>query len=409
MIRAWLVVFGFIALVIAAMFVSSAGAKELPPNVLVVMVDDYDADMDQYFPAFSESAAVFPNFIYSTALCCPTRATLLSGMYAWNTGITGNDPGEARFRNRLENNALPVKMKALGYRTGYFGKYMNGYEDNHVPNGWDEWHAWTRVPSQLLMVHNGKMREHSGHYDDVTGMLATEFVQTSAQPFYAVVSFYSPHGPRKVEDRHRDLEFPAETDRQEKRIKSTFPAYEHFQNLRAQVPPNTVVMFLTDNGYHTADAWYSTGRPGKNTPFTTDAQVPLRVWRDGLNGGIYNQLVTTVDIFSTVTDFGGGRIDRDGLSIRPYLDGVEAYQRQYVPQWHRDWGWSNRSVEWLYLSRDERLYRVGVESSKSGNVPVEAGGGIVQSMERLKDCRGGACLDPLPELRGLQRWLPRTV
>src|SRR5262249_10214019 len=121
------------------------------PNIVFVLADDLDAAEMQYMPATTHliggHGATFDRFFVSDSLCCPSRATILRGQYAHNTGVHGNggrDGGfEAAYRTHLEDDTIATRLHASGYTTGLFGKYLNHYPGKagprYVPPGWDNW------------------------------------------------------------------------------------------------------------------------------------------------------------------------------------------------------------------------------------------------------------------------------
>jgi N-acetylglucosamine-6-sulfatase len=136
------------------------------PNILFVLADDQRADMLACMPKLQRllvaGGTTFKNNFASTPLCCPGRSSVLTGKYAHNHGVLANgdiededgdkSPGAIDFRdNGNESKTFAGWLKSVGYRTGYFGKYLNAYDKlleklpNHVPPSWDEWRAFTHA------------------------------------------------------------------------------------------------------------------------------------------------------------------------------------------------------------------------------------------------------------------------
>src|SRR5688500_15018790 len=151
------------------------------PNVVVVMVDDLDVDtmnqllsldlvpnIEQYLV---NGGLVFNNSFVSTPLCCPSRATFLTGQYSHNTGVISNG-GSNALEAFDESETLGVWLQQAGYRTAFVGKYFNdyGFEDpERVPPGWSEWTALVGQTTQSyfdydlnedgVITHYGKRPE----------------------------------------------------------------------------------------------------------------------------------------------------------------------------------------------------------------------------------------------------------
>src|SRR4051812_28499432 len=117
-----------------------------PPNFLVVLVDDQSmnsfkrAYMPRTFDRIVDRGTRFPSGVAAPPLCCPDRAGTLTGQYPHNHGVFTNTPGYASLRQ--PRNTLPVWLQRAGYRTGFVGKFLNGYTDVAGPTpapGFDDW------------------------------------------------------------------------------------------------------------------------------------------------------------------------------------------------------------------------------------------------------------------------------
>ena len=123
------------------------------PNVLLVITDDQPWDT---LPAASGPPAMpwlesrlddrtdhwirFTNAFVEVPLCCPSRATILTGRNARHTGVESNGDGA----DLDESSTLAVWLDDAGYQTAYIGKYLNGYpwdRGPYVPAGWDRFLA----------------------------------------------------------------------------------------------------------------------------------------------------------------------------------------------------------------------------------------------------------------------------
>jgi arylsulfatase A-like enzyme len=136
-------------ILLVALFGSSSPAAPPPkPNVVVIMSDDQRlsdlAFMPNTLSLLGDRGAVFDNAYVSYSLCCPSRATYLTGQYAHNHGVLTNELSTGGYPRLDGNHTLPLWMRAAGYRTGHVGKYLNGYgagNPTEIPPGWDEWYG----------------------------------------------------------------------------------------------------------------------------------------------------------------------------------------------------------------------------------------------------------------------------
>ena len=131
--------------------VGQAAADQQPPNVVVITTDDQTLEsmrvMDNVNSLIGGNrGTTFQNSFVNFSLCCPSRATFLTGQYMHNHGVRTNKPPDGGFERFLElhqDNNLAVWLQDSGYHTAMIGKTLNGYAGDLVPDGWSEWYAST--------------------------------------------------------------------------------------------------------------------------------------------------------------------------------------------------------------------------------------------------------------------------
>ncbi len=193
---------------------TSAGPKPAPsrPNVVVVMTDDQTLEsmrvMTRVNSRIGERGVVFEKSFVNYPLCCPSRATFLTGQYARNHGVLDNALPTGGYQKLRSKETLPVWLQRAGYVTGQVGKYLNEYgavDPNEVPPGWSEWFAPTAKTVDDVydyeMNLNGSLlqygHEPADYKQDVITDQALDFIGRRAplaQPFFLFVGYTAPHG-----------------------------------------------------------------------------------------------------------------------------------------------------------------------------------------------------------------------
>src|SRR5688500_11432131 len=125
-----------------------AGVSSVRPDVVVVMTDDQTlrdmAAMPNTRRMIGGAGATFTNAFVSYPLCCPSRATFLTGQHSHNNGVRTNAPPNGGVEALRTSHTLPVWLKRAGYDTIHVGKYLNGYGLRRrptIPPGWSEWYS----------------------------------------------------------------------------------------------------------------------------------------------------------------------------------------------------------------------------------------------------------------------------
>ena len=201
------------------------GSGQAPPNVLVVMTDDETVADMRVLPRIQkligDQGTTFTNNFVNYSLCCPSRATFLTGQYAHNHGVLFG----SAFTSLDSSNTLPVWLQDSGYHTGHIGKYLGGYGrpnaggPGYVPPGWTEWYASDPPALDVYdydLNENGDVVHHgsapSEFKDSVFTRKAVDFIDRNApspDPFLLFVAYAAPHvtgsSDRRTPDRARSL------------------------------------------------------------------------------------------------------------------------------------------------------------------------------------------------------------
>jgi N-acetylglucosamine-6-sulfatase len=140
------------------------------PNILVVMTDDMAATDVDVMPnvrrLLAKQGTTFTNAVDSFPLCCPARATFITGQYAHNHGLKGNFYPFGWYGLKDRRNILPRWLQKSGYNTAAIGKWLNGYGalDGHgeIPAGFDKWRGLLDVSAydyyNFVMNRNDKLK-----------------------------------------------------------------------------------------------------------------------------------------------------------------------------------------------------------------------------------------------------------
>jgi N-acetylglucosamine-6-sulfatase len=189
------------------------------PNIIVLLTDDQESRsmrvMKIVGKELKRKGVTMKRFYANFPLCCPARATILTGQYAHNHSVLSNSPpdgGYGVFNELHGNNNLPHWLQAAGYQTSYIGKFMNGYAEpdeygtvpSDVPAGWNSWHVLAPSRAQYFgytLNNNGSLRQYSernrDYSTDVFTAKARRFIRANAKagtPFFLELGYAAPHG-----------------------------------------------------------------------------------------------------------------------------------------------------------------------------------------------------------------------
>jgi uncharacterized sulfatase len=341
---------------------------EGPPNIVLAIADDLDPDhlgfcggalaQTPSLDRLVAEGAYFPT-LYVQPVCRSALATLLTGRWPHETGMTAN-----QVRRPLEpRDALPALLRQRGYATYCAGKFWEG----NLPGfGFD-------APAEN---DERFAREGTGE-EDLSRFLEEH---ASAGPWFVWWAPSLPHTPHKPPVRFARAfeeaaievpkDFQGEPDEYVKAERASLAMHAwldaEFGQLLAKLRElgeleDTLILFLADNGW-------STARAAKGTPMEQGVRSPLVVARPGAKdaGRRLDALVDLVDVHATVLDYAGAPLPpaSRGRSLRPLLEGgsYEPRARLFGAAYPR----YDASQPFALYARDERwkyvLYLRDVQS-----------------------------------------------
>ena len=206
------------------------------PNILLIISDNQNERsvaeaMTQVQTLLAAQGVTFTNAHVPYPLCCPARATFLTGQYSHNNNVMSNGPPTGGYANLNQSRTLPVWLQQAGYHTAHIGKFLSGYgtQDSNlndaisackeVPLGWNEWYgnvASDYGTTDFVLNENGALVKYgnpalflplsctfsanaSGFQTDVYSQKAIDIINRRAiamdgKPFFITVAFGAPEG-----------------------------------------------------------------------------------------------------------------------------------------------------------------------------------------------------------------------
>jgi arylsulfatase A-like enzyme len=181
------------------------------PNIVLIVTDDQRADtlfaMPNVRDLLGGHGVAFPNAFVTTPYCCPSRASILTGLYSHHTGVLSDRPPDGGAPAFDDRSTLATWLHDAGYHTAFVGKYLNAYDrigETYVPPGWDEWDAIASEPIgshyyDYTLSENGRLVRYGNDGLDYSTTVLTrralDFVDGAPTPFFLELAPIAPHRP----------------------------------------------------------------------------------------------------------------------------------------------------------------------------------------------------------------------
>jgi arylsulfatase A-like enzyme len=350
----------------AARQVTTAPHQQKPRNIIFVLVDDLRYDgMGFLQPGrlktpnidrMAQEGSYFPNAVVTSALCSPSRASILTGQTARNHRVVdNNDSSEA------ELTFFPSYLQQAGYQTAFFGKWHMGAETDAPRPGFTKWVSfkgqgtyWPQGPSGAYSTLNvdGKNVARAGYITDELTDYAMNWLAKErdvSKPFFLYLSHKGVHSdpepPVRYAKQYKNVNFslpasaaytPANYTGKPRWVhdqRNTWHGIEFFyyqdkkmtdylkdyygtlsaiddslgrimEFLRKnKMDKDTLVVFTSDNGFMIGEH----GLIDKRNAYQASVRVPLVVWAPGSvpAGKVNNGRISNLEFAPTFLDVAG--------------------------------------------------------------------------------------------------------
>jgi arylsulfatase A-like enzyme len=358
-----------------ARVVEAAAPSPPRPDIVVVLTDDQRWDTLDAMPFASRllvrRGVRFSNAFVVNPLCCPSRASLLTGRYSHGTGVYRQTPPWGGFAWFDDRSTLATWLDAVGYETAFVGKYIDAGQSwiqrGYVPPGWDRWVAFVHAQYEdyVLSVDGELERYGSEPQDYSTDVLADHaaaFLRDATKPAFLLLAVAAPHWPGTPAERHVGAPVPPwepppsvdEADVADKppwirRLSRLGPeGLRELEGLRARQLRSllavdealrrlvriqrargrlhdTVFVLTSDNGV----AWGEHRWTKKEVPYDESVRVPLVIRYDRLvRPHVEPRFALNIDLAPTLARLAGAPPPAvDGESLAPLLRGVRTSWR----------------------------------------------------------------------------------
>ena len=374
--------------------IKNSGVK--PRNIVFILTDDHRFDAMGFLKAqpfiktpnldfLASNGAYLPNAFVTTSLCSPSRASILTGIYAHKHKVVDNNNPVSQ-----EIVFYPQYLQQIGYQTAMIGKWHMGGEFDGPQRGFDYWVSFkgqgSYLPEKNGLNVNGKRVEQKGYITTELTDYALEFLEKrdAKKPFMLYLAHKGVHADFIPEDKYKGMsgdlaftpplnmnigthqgapmwlqnqrnswhgvEFPYHSSlnigEYYKRYAETLFSVDEsvgrvMDYLKKQnLLESTLIIYMGDNGFQFGEH----GLIDKRVAYEASMRVPMVAYCPEIikPGTVVKQVVANIDVASTFLDAAGLKAPHymDGKSFLPFLKGEDQPWRNgllYEYYWERNY------------------------------------------------------------------------
>ena len=366
-----------------------------PKNIVFILTDDHRFDALGFLNAqtffitptldkMAKEGAYLPNAFVTTSLCSPSRASILTGLYAHKHTVVDNNnpvPEQLVF--------YPQYLQKAGYQTAMVGKWHMGGDFDDPQRGFDHWVSFkgqgNYLPTEDGLNVDGKSVPQKGYITDELTSYALNWLENREEdkPFMLYLSHKAVHADFTPAERHKEkfrdhqfklpptmmqgthkgapmwvqnqrnswhgVEFPYHSDldigEYYKRYAEALLAVDESVAKvidyleKEDLLSSTLIIYMGDNGF----AFGEHGLIDKRNAYEASMRVPMLAFSPGLikPGTVVNEVVANIDIGATILEAAGLKAPdyMDGKSFFPLLQGKQVPWRTallYEYYWERN-------------------------------------------------------------------------
>jgi N-acetylglucosamine-6-sulfatase len=367
-----------------------------PRNIIFILTDDHRYDALGFLKSqpfiktpnldrLAREGAYLKNAFVTTSLCSPSRASILTGLYAHKHKVVDNNnpvPKDLVF--------FPQYMQQIGYQTALVGKWHMGGDFDDPQRGFDYWVSFkgqgSYLPEKNGLNVNGKHVPQKGYITDELTDYALDFLKSRDRnkPFMLYLSHKAVHADFIPADRNKGMfkgypfhppltmqagtqegapmwvqnqrnswhgvEFPYHSsldigEYYRRYAETLYGVDESVGRIMAYLKEqglleSTLIIYMGDNGFQFGEH----GLIDKRTAYEASMRVPMLAWCPELikPGTVVKEVVANIDIAPTLLDAAGLRAPdyMDGKSFLPLLEGKKEPWRDgllYEYYWERNY------------------------------------------------------------------------